>query len=496
MQVVQGTNNSRVAAREFAAPVETSSRGPARREATTWQLLLLADVAVLAMAAVVLPFVTGAIFGVLVLAGLAARGCYRPRFAGQLGAVVSRLFTTVAVVAVIMGALVGSNSSVVILRLSPFVAVALMVSRAIAGAALHKLRTTGRGEPTLIVGAGALGARMAENLLAHPEYGLTPVGVVDDVPGEVLSLPLLGGSDDLTSVVDRFGIRHIVIAFGRAQEQHMVEVLRTCDSLSAEVWVVPRLFELGVSTTTSDELWGIPVVQLSRRALRTWQWRLKRVFDIPVSAMLLLAIAPVLAVIALAVRLSSPGPVLFRQQRMGQRERPFDMLKFRTLRLADDPAAAEAPIVGSSTEIQAARSRDVSARQTRIGNFLRRTSIDELPQLWNVLRGDLSLVGPRPEETDFAIQFGDTVPGYRARHRVPAGLTGLSQVNGLRGDTSIEDRARLDNVYIDNWSFWGDMVILARTARAVVSGRGDVQLDPVREPALDLTDAAMAAKRR
>jgi exopolysaccharide biosynthesis polyprenyl glycosylphosphotransferase len=491
VQAIGETRKVETARRDHAAPADTAAALDARRgarlEPTAWQLLVLSDVAVLTMVAFVVPGVTAAVYGALVLGVLAARGCYRPRFTGQLGAVVNRLFTTVALVAVAVGSVVGQPTSILVLRVSPFVAVGLIGGRAVAGAGLRRLRTSTTGQPTLIVGAGALGARMAENLLQHPEYGLNPVGVVDDVPGEVLSLPLLGGSDDLTSVVRNFGIRHIVVAFGRAQEQHMVDVLRTCHSLDAEVWVVPRLFELGASSTNTDEIWGVPVVQLSRRALRSWQWRLKRLFDIPVSGLVLVALAPVLAVLALAVRVSSPGPVLFRQKRMGQRERPFDMLKFRTLRAVDDPDGTVSPIFGSSKEIQAARSRDVSARQTRLGNFLRRTSIDELPQLWNVLRGDLSLVGPRPEEIEFAIQFGDTVPGYRARHRVPAGLTGLAQVNGLRGDTSIEDRARHDNAYIDNWSFWGDVVILARTVRAVVFARDEMKLDPVVESTIDLT---------
>jgi len=220
------------------------------------------------------------------------------------------------------------------------------------------------------------------------------------------------------------------VAFGRAQEEHMVGVLRTCHSLDAEVWIVPRLFELGgASTSNTDELWGVPVVQLSRRALRSWQWRLKRLFDVPVSAMVLLLTAPVLGIIALAVKMSSPGPVLFRQRRMGQRERPFDMLKFRTLRLPERDTDV-ALLAGGSSEIQAARLRDVSARQTRVGNLLRRTSLDELPQLWNVVRGDLSIVarGPRRSGTRsslatrfLAIELGTgSLPGSLGSCRLAA----------------------------------------------------------------------------
>jgi lipopolysaccharide/colanic/teichoic acid biosynthesis glycosyltransferase len=155
------------------------------------------------------------------------------------------------------------------------------------------------------------------------------------------------------------------------------------------------------------------------------------------------------------------------------------MLKFRTLRVAQDGAVAPGAD-SDSAAIQRARLLDVTSRQTSVGAFLRRTSLDELPQLWNVLRGDLSIVGPRPEEIGFAHQFRDLVPGYGARHRVPAGLTGLSQVNGLRGDTSILDRARFDNLYIDTWSLWSDIVIIGRTLRQIVrpttsTGRDDAE---------------------
>jgi exopolysaccharide biosynthesis polyprenyl glycosylphosphotransferase len=439
-----------------------TARRRARLTAAPWQLLVLADAAVAAMVVLVLPALPALSFATLLIVGFAARGCYRPRFTSQLGAVVSRLVTTVAVAAVAVGAAFPAWS-VTILRLSPFVAAALIVSRAVAGQAVRAMRIRAGGEATLIVGAGALGARMAANLTAHPEFGLDPIGIIDDVEDEHLDLPLLGPTSRLAAVADEFDVRHVVVTFGRADESRMVEVLRTCQHLDAEVWVVPRLFELGTTLSDTDDLWGVPVGKLSRSALRTSQWRLKRAFDITLSGLLLLITAPVMLLIAAAVKLSSPGPVFFRQARVGQGGRYVHVLKFRTMTVNNDS--------DRTWNVRA------DSRVTRVGRILRPTSLDELPQLINVVRGDMSLVGPRPERPHFVELFSDTVHGYSHRHRVPVGLTGLSQVNGLRGDTSIEDRATFDNFYIENWSLWTDVVILFRTVVAMLRPPRSVVID-------------------
>jgi lipopolysaccharide/colanic/teichoic acid biosynthesis glycosyltransferase len=179
----------------------------------------------------------------------------------------------------------------------------------------------------------------------------------------------------------------------------------------------------------------------------------KRVIDIALAGAALVVAAPIMAVIAVAVCLSSPGPVLFRQQRIGERGRPVAVLKFRTMR------------VNSDADVRWSVARDT--RVTRVGRLLRMTGLDELPQLVNILRGDMSLVGPRPERPHFFEQFAAAVPGYEDRVRVPPGLTGWAQVNGLRGDTSIEDRARFDNHYIEHWSLGRDLLIIGRTIGAV-----------------------------
>jgi exopolysaccharide biosynthesis polyprenyl glycosylphosphotransferase len=240
----------------------------------------------------------------------------------------------------------------------------------------------------------------------------------------------------------------------------MIEVLRTCDRLRCEIFFVPRLFELHATGPGVDQVWGLPLVRWRRSAYRTVAWRLKRVLDVVVSAVALVALSPLMLACALAVRLEGGSGVLFRQERVGLDGRPFQLLKFRSLRPLDDDE--------SRTKWNVAH----DDRLGPVGRFLRRSSLDELPQLINILRGDMSLVGPRPERPYFVEQFARSLPRYTARHRVPAGLTGLAQIHGLRGDTSIEERARFDNGYIENWSLWVDVKILLRTIGALVRNPG------------------------
>jgi exopolysaccharide biosynthesis polyprenyl glycosylphosphotransferase len=248
----------------------------------------------------------------------------------------------------------------------------------------------------------------------------------------------------------------VIVAFGLVPETELVAVIRRCQSRDVDVWVVPRFFELGLRPHARDthEVWGIPLSRLPRTALRTYQWRVKRAFDFVAASAALVMLAPLSLLVALVVKVSSPGPVFFRQVRIGQRGRPFELLKFRTMRVNDD----------SLTTWSVAS----DSRVTPIGRFLRRTCLDELPQFLNVARGDMSLVGPRPERPHFVDIFRGTVRHYDDRHRVPVGLTGLAQVNGLRGDTSIEERAVFDNNYIENWSLWFDITIMFRTVIAIL----------------------------
>jgi exopolysaccharide biosynthesis polyprenyl glycosylphosphotransferase len=317
--------------------------------------------------------------------------------------------------------------------------------------------------PTLILGAGRIGGTLASELLAHPEYGLKPVGFLDSDPllePEERPVPLLGGHESLAKVIVEFGVGDVIIAFGSAPESQMVDFLRTCDRLDCEIFFVPRLFEMHHISRDMDQVWGLPLVRLRRAAFRTFSWRLKRLMDVLVSGFALFLLSPVMGAIALAVRFEGGPGIIFRQERVGLDGRPFQVMKFRSLKPVDNDE--------SQTKWNIAH----DDRLGPIGRILRKTSLDELPQLINILKGDMTLVGPRPERPHFVAQFTESFPRYTARHRVPAGLTGWAQVHGLRGDTSIEDRARFDNYYIENWSLWADVKIILRTVASVVRGSG------------------------
>ena len=337
----------------------------------------------------------------------------------------------------------------------------LTVSRGGAYGIARALRRSGLiSHPVVIVGVGDLGQRIAKALLAHPEYGLKPIGFVDPIPNSQsgpFCLPLLGDISALSSALRDDGVNDVIFAFSTAPDAHMARVLRACVRLDCQVFVVPRFFELyGASRRSRIEvIWGVPLARLRRWPLRRCKTRLKRCTDVVLSVLALAALAPVIALCALAVRLEGGKDVIFRQVRVGLNGNTFTLLKFRSMHPVDEREQATHWSIDGDNRIG------------RVGQFLRRTSLDELPQLVNVLRGDMSLVGPRPERPHFAHAFGSSVVGYDDRHRVATGLTGWAQVNGLRGDTSIEDRVTFDNYYIDNWSLWNDVKILIRTMATV-----------------------------
>jgi exopolysaccharide biosynthesis polyprenyl glycosylphosphotransferase len=330
---------------------------------------------------------------------------------------------------------------------------------------LRRLRAAGRlSERAVVVGAGEIGRQLVWRLRDHPEYGLVPLGLVDRVPAgrssHLLPAPVLADPADLPAVIRENRVQHVFVASTRVRDAELVDLLRACDRLDCEMFVVPRLFELGTRAGPGvDHLWGIPLVRLNRAAFRCHSWTLKRVLDVILAAAGLVLAGPLMAGIALALRREVGPSVLFRQERTGLDGRPFELLKFRTLRPQPDGTAA-----GWS---------QVDPDQVGpVGRFLRRTSLDELPQLYNVLRGQMSLVGPRPEQPRYVGTFARTYPGYSDRLRAPAGMTGWAQIHNLRGPTSIDDRVRFDNFYIEHWSLGQDIKILFRTVASVIRMRG------------------------
>ncbi|MFJ8044232.1 sugar transferase [Kitasatospora sp. NPDC096147] len=321
-----------------------------------------------------------------------------------------------------------------------------------------------RPGPTLVLGAGQHGQKVAAALAEHPDYGLSPVGFLDSDPvllAEDGKLPVLGGREAIGRVIRRHRIRHVIATDGATGDAETAASLRKAAQLGCEVWLVPSLREYGaVRGKDQDHIWGFPCLQVGRPAMQRPGWIAKRLLDIGAAGFGLLLVSPLLAAVALAVRLDTGPGVLFRQQRTGLDGRVFTVLKFRTLRPANEHESATHWNISQDH------------RMSPVGHFLRKSSLDELPQLWNVLCGDMSLVGPRPERPYFVMRFGQAYPEYADRHRVPVGLTGLAQVNGLRGDTSIEDRARFDNRYIESWSLWLDVKTLFRTAALMLHPDG------------------------
>jgi len=343
----------------------------------------------------------------------------------------------------------------------------------------HARRTGALARPTLIVGAGVVGEHVARRLLGRPEYGLRPVGFLDvewrstydpDGPGV---LPTLGTTDEIVQVVHRTGARHVILAFSSQPDHANVSFVRQCEQMGLDVSLVPRLFESMNERVALDRVGGMPLLTLRSTNPKGWQFAAKHAVDRGLAFAALVAVAPLMALIAATVRLSSPGPVLFRQRRVGRDEKPFEMYKFRTM---VGPVADEEAFV--LRDGLAPGGVEAADRRTTPGRWLRSTSLDELPQLFNVLKGDMSLVGPRPERPEFVERFVRDVYGYEQRHRVKSGITGWAQVNGLRGQTSIADRVEWDNYYIRNWSLGLDLRILALTAAAVVRGRDGASDSP------------------
>ncbi|MED4599492.1 undecaprenyl-phosphate glucose phosphotransferase [Paenibacillus validus] len=336
----------------------------------------------------------------------------------------------------------------------------LLVSfyRYILKSSLKRLRERGFNKQfLLILGAGTLGKNFYQNLQQHPELGYEVVGFLDDFQqkheaGFESYKPILGRIEDLEQILSSFLIDEVIIALPLNAHKKYGQIINICEKAGVKTLIIPDYFDYLPSRPYFDNFAGMPLINVRDIPLDEFQNRFfKRVFDITFALAAIIMTSPLLILIAVGIKLTSPGPVIFKQERVGLNRRNFMMYKFRSMRVQSE----------ASSDTKWTTEDD--PRKTKFGAFLRKTSLDELPQFFNVLFGHMSVVGPRPERPYFVEQFKEEIPKYMVKHHIRPGITGWAQSNGLRGDTSIEDRIKYDIFYIENWTFLFDIKIIWKT---------------------------------
>ncbi len=324
-----------------------------------------------------------------------------------------------------------------------------------------RLRTQGLGnDRVLIVGTGEVGHMILQKIQWNRGLGYEVVGMVETngVGERALNVPVLGGPERLAEVIDEHQVDEVIIALPEASHQEILTLISQCERGSVSIKLFPDVFQIMASQVSIGDLGGLPLLSVRDVALRGWRLTVKRALDLVGSAIVLILLSPLLLFVAVLIKIDSPGPVFYVQQRMGLDAKPFWCIKFRSMR-------SDAEKDGPGWTVKD------DPRRTRVGELLRRYSVDELPQLINVFVGEMSLVGPRPERPVYVEQFRRSIPRYMDRHWEKGGMTGWAQINGLRGDTSIIERTRYDLWYIENWSLRLDLKILLRTVSSLLRDR-------------------------
>ena len=404
---------------------------------------------------------------ILVVWGMAFRGfdLYRPRRIGSRLSEVAAIAKASTVGALVLVSVMTfffrkyDYSRVVIVYFWIFSIAAVSFARYVFREALRVARRRGYNlRYALVVGGGELATGVAQRVRSRPDTGIQILGLVGDKQAAA-GAQALGGFADLRAVLDAHQVDHVILALAHEEYGRLGGLLEAIGDEPVTIHVVPDLGRFTSLRGGVEEFEGLPFVHLRESPLYGWNQMVKRVFDVAFSLAVLALLSPILAALAAAVKLTSRGPVLYGQERMGLDGQRFRMMKLRTMRV--DAEDASGPVWASAED----------ARRTPIGAFLRRFSLDELPQFVNVLRGEMSVVGPRPERPVFVERFRQTVPGYMLRHKVKSGVTGWAQVHGLRGNTSLEKRIEYDIEYIERWSFWLDLKIIGMTLFRVLFDR-------------------------
>lgn len=352
-----------------------------------------------------------------------------------------------------------SFSRVTMILLAVFSGFALLLSR-IAGRMLrqHLYRAGVAVRRAAIVGDGHQASHIRNHLAMQPHFGIQVIGSVGDVEHSTGDIERLGEISQARHVVEKHRIDTLIIALGKSDSETLPALIRACYGINVEFLYLPEIHPTNGRLKHIMEVDGVPLWTLKETPFEGWHGLVKRAFDLVLALLMFTVLLPVLILLAVAIKFGSRGPVLYAQKRVGLDGSVFTCLKFRSMHIhAEDKTG---PVWATQND----------PRVTKIGRFMRRFSLDELPQLWNVLRGDMSLVGPRPERPEFVLQFEQQIDGYNERHRVKAGITGWAQVSGMRGDTPIEDRTDFDRYYVENWTLGFDIKILFLTALAVLKG--------------------------
>ncbi len=321
---------------------------------------------------------------------------------------------------------------------------------------LKMLRRRGYNQRhALVAGTGGLARGLLEKVNHYPELGIHVIGLLasapEDVGKTVEGIPVIGSYGDLGSILKENAIDILFIALPSDEYSQFKNLIEKAQGFIPDIKVVPASYEFLQLRGGMDDLDGLPIVSLQSSPLYGWNSVLKRLFDLVFGSIVLILVSPLMVVIAILIKLTSKGPVLYRQERIGMDGRSFQMLKFRTMKVEAEKETGPIWV------------RENDPRRTKIGALLRKTSLDELPQLLNVLKGEMSLVGPRPERPNFVEEFRSRIPSYMLRHKIKTGMTGWAQINGWRGNTSIEKRIEHDLYYIQNWSLGFDLKILFMT---------------------------------
>jgi exopolysaccharide biosynthesis polyprenyl glycosylphosphotransferase len=341
----------------------------------------------------------------------------------------------------------------------------LGIAFTVMGRELHRqitirLRDLGVGrDNVLIIGSGEVARTIAEKIRWSPHLGYNVIGAINGAPGTAVGdLPVIGTTGQIPEIIDDYEIDEVIIALPEASHRELVQLVSKCQRGKVNIKVYPDIFAYMTGGMSVDDLNGMPMLAVRDVALRGWKLSLKRGMDIVGSFIGLVMLSPFMTLTAILIKLESPGPVFFCQERMGLDGHPFPMIKFRSMR---QDAEKEGP----------GWTKEGDPRITRVGVFMRKTNWDEITQLINVFFGQMSLVGPRPEQVYYVQRFREFIPRYMERHREKAGMTGWAQVNGMRGDTSILERTKYDLWYVENWSLWLDLKIVLRTVFQTFFGR-------------------------